>query len=208
MLERYLGLKLDEIRTSSLLQDFLDLAIRHRIKVPKEYALLSKAAISVEGLIRRLYPKLDMLEIGLPYAKELLLARLSPADASGTLMKSLLKLQALTEDVPAQLSQILSDLEGGKFRVRVHSEELERIAVNVRSLALTLFLGLLASGLTVGGLFVLSRDLAGWHGLGALGFAALLLAGSLFGAALTFYVLGGRFRKISLRRFLRTDPKI
>jgi ubiquinone biosynthesis protein len=202
ILERYLGLKLDEIRTSTLLQDLLDLAIRHRIKVPKEYALLSKASISVEGLIRRLYPRLDMLEVGLPYAREMLFARFNPADASGALMKSLLKLQGLAEDVPAQLTQILSDLEGGKFRVRVQSEDLEHIAQNVRSLTLTLFLGLLASGLTVGGFFVITRELSTWRGMTALGFAALLVAGGLFGAALTFFVLSGRYRKISLRRFL------
>jgi ubiquinone biosynthesis protein len=203
LLNRYLGLKLDEIHASSLLQDLLELAIRHRIKIPKEYALLSKAAISVEGIIRRLYPKLDMLEIGLPYARELLVARFSPTDASGTLMKSLLKLQALSEDVPAQLSQILSDLEGGKFRVKVQSAELDRIAQNVRWLGLTLFVGLLASGLTVGGMFVLSRDLATWRGLPVLGLAALLVAGALFGGALTFYAVGARMRKISVRRFLR-----
>ncbi len=202
ILDRYLGLKLDEIRTTTLLQDLLDLAVRHRIRVPKEYALLSKASIAVEGIIRRLYPKLDMLEIGLPYAKELLLARFDPRDASGTMMKSLLKLQGLAEDLPAQISQILMDLEGGKFRVNVQSQALERIATNVRSLGLTLFLGLLASGLTVGGLLIFSRDLATWRGLPALGFAALLFAGMLFGAALTFYVLGGRVKKLSLRRLL------
>jgi ubiquinone biosynthesis protein len=105
--------------------------------------------------------------------------------------------------VPAQLSQILSDLEGGKFRVKVQSAELDRIAQNVRWLGLTLFVGLLASGLTVGGMFVLSRDLATWRGLPVLGLAALLVAGALFGGALTFYAVGARMRKISVRRFLR-----
>ncbi len=202
ILERYLGLKLDQIRTTSLLQDLLDLAVRHRIRVPKEYALLSKASIAIEGIIRRLYPQLDVLDVGLPYARELLLSRFDPRDAGGTLMKSLLKLQGLAEDLPAQLSQILMDLEGGKFRVHVHSEELDRIADNVRSLGLTLFLGILASGLTVGGLSMFARELATWRGLPALGFVALLLAGMLFGAAVTFYVLGGKLKKLSLRRFL------
>lgn len=202
ILERYLGLKLDQIRTTSLLQDLLDLAVRHRIRVPKEYALLSKASIAIEGIIRRLYPQLDVLDVGLPYARELLLSRFDPRDAGGALMKSLLKLQGLAEDLPAQLSQILMDLEGGKFRVNVHSEELDRIADNVRSLGLTLFLGILASGLTVGGLSMFARELATWRGLPALGFVALLLAGMLFGAAVTFYVLGGKLKKLSLRRFL------
>ncbi len=222
ILDRYLGLRLDQIRTTTLLQDLLDLAIRHKIRVPKDYALLSKASISVEGMIRRLYPKLDMLEIGLPYARELLMARFNPSDASGALMKALLKFQTLAEDVPVQLSQILMDLESGKFRVNVHSEALERIATNVRSLGLTLFLGILASGLTVGGLLVVvlgglaapqgpplapaphpaGPALAWWHGVSTLGLGALLLAGMLFGAALTFYALGGRFKKLSLRRYL------
>lgn len=66
ILERYLGLKLEEIRTATLLRDLLDLAVRHRIRIPKEYAVLAKASITVEGIIRRLYPKLDILEVGLP----------------------------------------------------------------------------------------------------------------------------------------------
>jgi ubiquinone biosynthesis protein len=116
-------------------------------------------------------------------------------------MKSLLKFQGLAEDLPAQLSQILSDLEGGKFRVRVQSEEIDRLAHNVRSLTLTLFLGVLASGLTVGGLGLIAAEMR-IPGLPVLGLASLLLAGALFGAALTAWLLGGRPRKISLRRFL------
>ena len=162
----------------------------------------SKASITVEGIIRRLYPKLDILEIGLPYAKELLLSRFNPGDASGTMMKSLLKLQSLAEDVPAQLQQILIDIESGKFRVNVRSEELERIAVNVRTLGLTSFLGLVAAGLTVGGFFVFARDLAGWRWLSLLGGAALAVAGMLFGLGLALYLTSSPRRKIPLRRFL------
>jgi ubiquinone biosynthesis protein len=156
----------------------------------------------LEVLIRRLYPKLNVLEIGLPCAKQVLLARFNPADASGVLMKSLLKLQTLAEDVPAQLQQILVDLEAGKFRVNVRSEELERIATNVRALSFTVFLGLLVSGLAVAGFLVFARELAGWGGLPFLAGVALALAGGLFGLAFAAYLLGKPRRKISLRRFL------
>jgi ubiquinone biosynthesis protein len=202
ILDRYLGLKLDQIRSSTLLTDLLDLAVRHKIKVPREYALLGKASVTVEGLIRTLYPELDVMEVGLPYAKEMLFSRFQPGDASGTLMKSILKLQGLAEDVPTQLSQILADLEAGKFRVHVRSEAIDRVADNVRSLGLTIFLGLLASSLALGGLFVVSRQLAGSQALLLLGFSALLFAGFLFGASLTVYWLGGRIPKLSLRKLI------
>ncbi|HET9595541.1 MAG TPA: AarF/UbiB family protein [Anaeromyxobacteraceae bacterium] len=206
ILDRYLGLKLGDIHTSTLLRDLLDLAVKHKIRVPKEYAVLSKASITVEGIIRRIYPQLDILEVGLPYAKELLLSRFNPSDASGTMMKSLLKLQSMAEDVPAQLQQILVDLESGKFRVNVRSEALDRIAVNVRTLGISSFLGLVACGLTIGGFWVFARDLAGWRWLPLLGGLALATAGALFGLGLALWTLGGPRRKIRVRRWLRGDP--
>jgi ubiquinone biosynthesis protein len=202
ILDRYLGLKLDQIRSSTLLTDMLDLAVRHKIKVPREYALLCKSSVTIEGVIRGLYPELDIMEVGLPYAKEMLFSRFQPGDASGALMKSMLKLQGLAEDVPSQLSQILADLEGGKFRVHVRAESIDRLADNVRSLGLTVFLGLLASALALGGLFVVARQMAGSQVVLLLGFSALLFAGFLFGASLTVYWLGGRIPKLSLRKLI------
>jgi ubiquinone biosynthesis protein len=198
ILDRYIGLKLDEIRTATLLRDLLDLAVRHRIRIPKEYAVLAKASITIEGIIRRLYPKLDVLEVGLPYAKELLLARFNPTDASSTLMRSLLKLQGLAEDVPSQLTQILVDLEGGKFRVNVHSEDVDRVGAHVRALGVIVSLAILAAGLTVGGLLVLALGGRTWVGI-----AALVAAFGLASSAAGYHVATTRIRKISLRRVMQ-----
>jgi ubiquinone biosynthesis protein len=198
ILDRYVGLKLDEIRTATLLRDLLDLAVRHRIRIPKEYAVLAKASITIEGIIRKLYPRLDILEVGLPYAKELLLSRFNPSDASSTVMKSLLKLQGLAEDVPSQLTQILVDLEGGKFRVNVHSEDLDRVGSHVRAIGVVLLFGMLSAALTIGGLVVLAVGGRDWIGGAALG-----LAFALASAAGLYHYATLRMRKLSLRRLLQ-----
>jgi ubiquinone biosynthesis protein len=197
ILDRYLGLKLHEIRTATLLRDLLDLAVRHRIRVPKEYAVLAKASITVEGTIRRLYPRLDILEVGLPYARELMLARFNPGDASGLLMKSLVKLQGLAEDVPQQLTQILADLEGGKLQVKVRSDDADYIARRVAAAGVLLFLGLIASSLMVGGLVIVATSPRPGVGL-----ASLLSGVALAIAALTLHLAPPRLPKISLRSFI------
>ncbi|HET6438451.1 MAG TPA: AarF/UbiB family protein [Anaeromyxobacter sp.] len=197
ILDRYLGLKLDQIRTATLLRDLLDLAVRHRIRIPKQYATLAKAAMTVEGIIRRLHPDLDVLEVGLPYAKELLLARFNPGDASTLLMRSLLKIQTLAEDLPTQLAQILQDLETGKFRVNVGSEALDRLGGHVRALGVLVVLGILASAFTLGGLVVWAV-----RGFGLLAAAALVTGAALCGAAALYHAFSLRARKISIRRFL------
>ena len=198
ILDRYLGLKLDQIRTSTLLRDLLDLAVRHKIRIPKQYATLAKAAMTIEGIIRRLHPKLDVLDVGLPYAKELLLARFNPGDASTVVMRSLLKLQSLAEDLPLQLAQILQDLESGKFRVAVSSESLDRLGGHVRALGVMIMLGSLAAAFTLGGFLVLAG-----HGSGLLAAAAFVSGALLSLAAAGYHAFTLRWRKISLRRWLR-----
>jgi ubiquinone biosynthesis protein len=197
ILERYLGLKLDQIRTSTLLRELLDLSVRHKIRIPKQYATLAKASMTIEGIVRRLHPKLDVLEVGLPYAKELLLARFNPGDASTVVMRSLLKLQSLADDLPTQLAQILQDLESGKFRVAVSSEAIDRLGGHVRALGVMIVLGALAASFTLGGLVLLAQHGSGWLA------AATLVTGALLSlASVGYHAFTLRPRKLSLRRWL------
>jgi ubiquinone biosynthesis protein len=72
----------------------------------------------------------------LPYAKELLLGRYETGSLGTLGMKALLRLQTFATELPTQLSQVLLDLEGGKFTVNVASEELERIHAGIKGLGM------------------------------------------------------------------------
>ena len=60
LLDRFRAQKLDEIDAGAVLPELLDLAVRYRIRVPKDYALLSRAAVSTEGILRQLDPQMDI----------------------------------------------------------------------------------------------------------------------------------------------------
>ena len=205
ILERYLGRKLSEVDPGVLMRELVDLAMKYKIKIPKEYAVLSKASATTEGIVRQLDPELDVTQAALPYAKQLLYDRYSPASMSGGFLRVLLQLQGFLQDTPQQLAQILMDLEGGKFNVNVRSDELSRLNMNVKALGILLFTGMLASGLIVGAFSLVGRASEG-AGQTVWPLAALIglsLAAMLFGAALSWTLLSGRVKKISLRRFLK-----
>lgn len=208
ILDRYLGLRLQEVEARSLARDILDLAVRYKIKVPKEYAVLAKASMTAEGVLRKLDPDLDTLAVGLPYAKELLQGRFDP----GTLlagtggMRSLLRVQTFLQDVPLQLSQILLDLQGGKFTVAAKNEELPELTRAVRALGITLFLGLLAAASVVGMFIALSQVHWEIWGLPAnlvYAIAGALAATVLWWAAASWSAFQGRSsKKLRLSRLL------
>ncbi len=205
ILDRYLGKKIGEVDSGVLMTELVDLAMKYRIKIPKEYAVLSKAAATTEGIIRQLDPELDVAEVALPYAKQLLYDRYNPGSMSGGALRVLLQLQGFLQDTPQQLSQILMDLEGGKFNVTVRNEELSKLNTNVKALGILLFAGMIAASLIVGAFSLVGRASGGsattvWPVPALVGLA---LAAMLFGAAVTWTLLAGRLKKISVRRLLK-----
>jgi ubiquinone biosynthesis protein len=123
---------------------------------------------------------------------------------SGGLLRLLLQLQGFLQDTPQQLSQILMDLEGGKFNVTVRNDDLSRLNTNLKALGLLLFAGMISSGLIVGSFSLVGRAAEGtgttWPVAALIGLA---LSAMLFGAALTWTLLSGRLKKISVRRLLK-----
>jgi ubiquinone biosynthesis protein len=198
---QYLPRELKDVNAASLLRDLLDLVVKYRIRVPREYAILARAAVQTEGLLRSLWPDMNIGEIALPYAKRMLADRYDPDQLQGGLMKTLLQLQNVASDLPMQLSQILLDLEAGKFSVTVKAEQMNELNRNLRALAVVAFSGLCACGFIVGAFISFAGT--GWNigGVPALGMLGIIAAGFLFGTAMTWYAFGGRIGKISLKRF-------
>ena len=194
---------LGSIDTRTLLRDLLDLAVRYRIRIPKEYALLSRASVAVEGVLRSLYPDLKISEFALPYARQLLFDRYDPSQLQGGLMRTLLRVQTFAGDLPVQLSQILLDLETGKFSVSIRTEQLERLNANLRAVAVIAFGGLCACGFIVGVFISFAQKQWLVRGLPVLGVIGIAAAAAFFGATVTWYLFGQRVRKLRLSRWLK-----
>jgi len=194
---------LGSIDTRTLLRDLLDLAVRYRIRIPKEYALLSRASVAVEGVLRSLYPDLKVSEFALPYARQLLFDRYDPSQLQGGLLRTLLRVQTFAGDLPVQLSQILLDLESGKFSVSIRAEQLERLNANLRAVAVIAFGGLCACGFIVGVFISFAQKQWLVRGLPVLGVIGIAAAAAFFGATVTWYLFGQRVRKLRLSRWLK-----
>src|SRR5438445_6828236 len=199
ILDRYLGLKLSEVSSTTLLNELVDLAMKYKIKIPKEYAVLSKAAATTEGILRQLDPDLDVVNVALPYAKQLLWERYNPTSLGGGALRLLLQLQGFLQDTPQQLSQILMDLEGGKFHVTVRNEEMSKLNTNVKALGILVFMGSIASGLIAGAFSLVGRasEPGGSTHWPVAALVGLALAAMLFGAAATWTLLSGRLKEPS-----------
>ncbi|HZA50344.1 MAG TPA: AarF/ABC1/UbiB kinase family protein [Myxococcaceae bacterium] len=203
ILNRYMPNTLGGISATHLLRDLFDLAVKYRIRIPREYAILSRAAIGIEGVLRWLSPDMKISELALPYAKQLLAGQYDPSRLQGGMLRTLLRFQSLASELPVQMSQILLDLEAGKFAVNVRAEQMDRLNQNLRSIGVIAFMGLCACGFIVGAFISFAQQPWTLRGVPILGILGVASSAALFGATISWYWLGGRFRKIRLTRYLK-----
>jgi len=191
---------LAEIQATKLLSELFQLAARFRVRIPSEYALIGRAAATVEGIIRGLDPELQVIDSVRPYLKRLVEEQFTWPSLSEGALKNLMRARSIVRELPLSMTQILMDLENGKLQIQVSGRELEALGKNINALGVALFVGMIASSLIAGSMFMLARyELQVW-GWPLLPLGGLYLASLLAGAGLGWYFLSPRIRKLSLGR--------
>lgn len=80
---RYFGMSSRNVDMSSLLHQVFDMVYSLRLHLPSRFLLLDKALLTMEGVVKQLYPDLDIFEMGRHYASELKRRRLDPRTIAG-----------------------------------------------------------------------------------------------------------------------------
>ena len=109
-IERYHGVRLEDLKLGEILMDFVRLIREHNIGLPPDLALLAKALITVEGLGQVLDPDFDMVAEAEPYLRAVIRARYRPDQLFRRAWGAL-------EDGGAEVQGIYRDLRQGLRRI-------------------------------------------------------------------------------------------
>lgn len=203
LMGRYLVRRLDEVDAASLVNELMDTAIRYKIRVPPDYALLAKAAVTIEGIVRTLKPDLDITPTIMPYAQQLLAERYSPQAVAKLAMRSAVGLMDGVQELPLLANQLLNDLEQGRLTLQVRNPEMDRMSRMVNDLGTKLVFGMVAMGTIIGTFIIAAQYPWEWRGWNLWGvFGALISLGLVVMLAL-WHVAYTRIKKISMRALFR-----
>jgi ubiquinone biosynthesis protein len=186
---------------AGILQALFELAARFGVRIPSEYALIGRAAMTVEGILRQIDPTFTVIDEARPMLRQLVEAQFSLEDLGQGALRNLMRARDVARELPMSVSQIVMDLETGKLRLQVDNDHLQAIARNIDTLGVVIFMGLVAGALVAGALVMLASSPKTSQGP-FVPILALYLASVLFGAALGRHLLAPRLRKFSISRFV------
>ena len=112
---RHLYKPLKEIELGKLLQHLLEVASRHRLRIPPDIFLMMKVVTTIEGVALMLDPEFDMISRAAPFIERVKLARYYPDRIYSDIVNLASGLMQFVEQFPKDILEItlLSVIAGG-----------------------------------------------------------------------------------------------
>ena len=120
---------------SAALLDFMALARENHLILPPDLALLFKAFITADGVLKRLDPQFDVVEVAQPVILALMRKQYSPRRVYADLQRSLLESRQLVMDAPQLLRLLMHRVRQGKISARIQVEGMPRLASSLEKAA-------------------------------------------------------------------------
>jgi ubiquinone biosynthesis protein len=203
LMMRFHGLSMAELADRSNLVEFVEVASRYRIQLVAEYTIIARTASMLDGVARELCPDVDIVEKVTPYAQRLVGNRLSPGRISEDLVRVIQHAQVALQDVPMQLSQLMSDVESGNIQVRTRVEDIDDLHASVRRAGIRLSISVLSASLGISGAILLVPELGEVQGISIsmlLGAILGLLSLGMFMGLLLHVAMASRMHPSEIRR--------
>ncbi len=124
---RYFGRSLSTIDVATVLHQLFDMVYGLSLRLPSRFLLLDKALLTMEGVVSRLYPDLDVFQLAGSYTEEMKKQRLDPREWSTRLRRELTEYADMVREYPVQLHDLLEDMRAGELEVKFRHVGLENV---------------------------------------------------------------------------------
>lgn len=183
LMESYYGLDLKEINLGETATQLMLLLTRYNLKIPKEYTMLSRSLLLVEGSAQKLDPKFNAVETFKPYAQKLAAQKLNPAKLIEKIKTEILEIEGLSRIIPRTIRNILAKIESGKVKLEFEHKNLDVFAHELdhitNKIVMAIILGSLIMGSSVAMLANNSIHINGLPIITVLGFGISAVLGVL-----------------------------
>jgi ubiquinone biosynthesis protein len=171
-----------EMVFGKLVEHLFRLTSKHALTMPADLFTMLKALSLMEGLVRRLDPKHDIIAQARPMLRDVHMKRVSPR----RLMRELVMFGGDTKnflrELPLEIRRTLAQIKGGKTKVTFRHEGLEPLDNTIERASNRLAFALVLGALVIGSSVVIHAGIPPkWHGVPVLGLVGYVFAGLMGG---------------------------
>jgi ubiquinone biosynthesis protein len=178
---RHLYRSLRNIEIGPLLQELLEIAARHRLRIPSDTFMMMKALATIEGVARMLDPDFEMIKKAAPFVEKVRMARFSPQRLSEDAYRMGADFLLFLQQFPKDALEIFRQVRQRKLTVNIAHRGMAEMLETHHQISNRLAFSIIIAGLIIGSaLIVISEIPPLFYGIsliGIIGFLAAALMG-------------------------------
>lgn len=194
---QYLDRPLKDLKLGFIFNRLLDLLMNHKLRMKADFYLGIKALTQVEAIGMRLYPELNFIRFGEPYATRVIEKKYEFAAIWQNFRKSLAVSADWLRDFPTDAREIYERIKSGHYKIplehRIDPQGFEPLRTTLNHIAHLLADAIITSSILICSSILILADLSPkWHHLPVLGVIGLILGGIMaFRLAISIWRHGG-----------------
>ncbi|GGK01786.1 ABC transporter [Lentibacillus kapialis] len=160
--QQYENVKLKDLSLGRIIIGIFNVVYHHYIRVPTEMVIISKAILTLEGVLGRLDPEFSLSRAAEPFARKLMLKRYHPWEILRHSMHEIGENIDILTDLPRDFKDVMSVLKKGRVGLDINVKHVNevmrrldkisnRIAFSILMLAFSIIMAGLIVGLAVVG---------------------------------------------------------
>jgi ubiquinone biosynthesis protein len=168
---------LKDIEVGKLLQNILEMAAQHRMRLPPELFLMMKAISTVEGVGLTLDPDFDMIAHAAPFIRQVKLSRFSPKRLSSDAVSIVSQYMDFVQEFPKDLLEITRNIRQKKFTFMLELKNMENMLSTHDQISNRISFSIIIAALIIGSaLIVISKTPPLFYGISAIGIIGFVAA--------------------------------
>jgi ubiquinone biosynthesis protein len=180
-LGQHLYKPLKDIQIGKMLHHLLEMASRHRLRIPADIYLMMKAFSSTEGVGLMLDPDFDMVKQAAPFIERVKSARFHPKRIAGDIVTLVAELLKFIHQFPKDALDITRLIKQQKLSIRFEHKGFEPVLYTYNQISNRISFSIVIAALIIGSaLIVFAKTPPLFHGLsivGIIGFISAALMG-------------------------------
>ena len=178
LIEVYAYGSLKELEIGGVITHMGDVIIEHHLEGPRDFYLLAKALVTIEGVGRELDPEFNAVKHAEPFAEKLIMERMSPRKLIEDFYLSALETRLLLRDLPSEARDILARVRQGEVKIKFEHKGLDPMLKTLDQTNNRMVFAIVLASLVIGSaLIVLSGVPPKWHEIPVIGIIGFLGAG-------------------------------
>jgi len=147
--------KLKDIKVSLVLEEVLDIALKHHVRLPVDFVLFGKALLEIEGIGLEYDPDFRFVDSSRPFLERLIKREYNIKSMTNDFMKTLVKFKKFLEELPDNATKALKKIQQGKVDVDIEDTDIKTLSLEIDKSSNRLAYGMIIAALIVAGAWVM-----------------------------------------------------